>query len=78
MICRNLKDTRRLIEGGVAIDNLNISNLHFINEKKEINRTVYVNDKDIDYLEAIKKSKVKVFIQDIQGHTQKRTLININ
>ena len=67
MVCRTLEDARRLIEGGVPIEELNIGNLHFVKGKKAISKKVYVNDKDLEDLEAIKSTKIKIFIQDVPG-----------
>lgn len=68
LVCRTLEAARKLIEGGVPIDKLNIGNLHFVKGKKAISKKVYVNEKDLDDLEFIKNTKVKVFIQDIPGN----------
>lgn len=68
LVCRTLEDARKLIEGGVPIDKLNIGNLHFVKGKKAISKKVYVNEKDLEDLEFIKNTKAKVFIQDIPGN----------
>lgn len=67
LVCRTLADARRLLEGGVPIEQLNIGNLHFVKGKKAISKKVYVDDKDLEDLEAIKNTKIKVFIQDVPG-----------
>ena len=67
LVCRTLEDARRLIEGGDPIEELNIGNLHFVKGKKAISKKVYVNDKDLEDLEAIKSTKIKIFIQDVPG-----------
>lgn len=67
LVCRTLEDARRLIEGGVPIEQLNIGNLHFVKGKKAISKKVYVDDKDLEDLEAIKNTKIKIFIQDVPG-----------
>lgn len=67
LVCRTLADARRLLEGGVPIEQLNIGNLHFVKGKKAISKKVYVDDKDLEDLKAIKNTKIKVFIQDVPG-----------
>lgn len=67
LVCRTLEDARKLIEGGVPIDKLNIGNLHYVKGKKSISKKVYVNEKDLEDLEAIKNTDIKVFIQDVPG-----------
>ena len=65
MIVRTPDTARRLVEGGVPIDQLNVGNMHFSEGKEKLSTKVYVDQKDRDDLQAIKDKGVKVFIQDV-------------
>lgn len=64
LICRTPGELRKIIEGGIEIKDVNIGNLHFTDGKKSIADKVYVNDKDLEDLEYIKKHVSSIYIQD--------------
>lgn len=68
LICRTPSTVRKLIEGGVILNDVNVGNMHFSEGKKQISSKVYVNDKDLEDLQFIKKSGGNVFIQDVPGN----------
>lgn len=65
IVCRTPKEMRQLVEGGVPIKDVNVGNMHFDKGKKQISKKVYVDDKDLEDLRAIKLKGVNVFIQDV-------------
>lgn len=65
IVCRTPKEMRQLVEGGVAIKDVNVGNMHFDKGKRQISKKVYVNDNDLEDLRAIKLRGVNVFIQDV-------------
>lgn len=67
LICRTPQTVRRLLEGGIKLDDVNVGNMHFSEGKKQISSKVYVNGQDLDDLEFIKKQGVNIFIQDVPG-----------
>lgn len=64
LVCKTPQVLRKLIEGGVAIKNVNIGNLHFSEGKKKISDKVYVDDKDLEDLNFIKSKVDEIYIQD--------------
>uniref|UniRef100_UPI001595DAB4 PTS sugar transporter subunit IIB n=1 Tax=Citrobacter braakii TaxID=57706 RepID=UPI001595DAB4 len=58
---------RRLLEGGIQLNDVNVGNMHFSEGKKQISSKVYVNEQDLDDLHFIKKQGVNIFIQDVPG-----------
>lgn len=65
LICRTPQTVRRLLEGGIKLDDVNVGNMHFSEGKKQISSKVYVNGQDLDDLQFIKKQGVNIFIQDV-------------
>lgn len=67
IVCRTPEIVRRLIEGGVPIKEVNVGNMHFDKGKRSLSKKVYVDDKDIEDLQAIQATGVQVYIQDVPG-----------
>ena len=67
LICRTPQTVRRLLEGGIQLNDVNVGNMHFSEGKKQISSKVYVNGQDLDDLQFIKKQGVNIFIQDVPG-----------
>lgn len=67
IICRTPAAVRKLIEGGVPIQEVNVGNMHFTAGKRAINKKVYVDDKDMEDLLFIKSKVSKLYIQDVPG-----------
>ena len=67
LICRTPQTVRRLLEGGIQLNDVNVGNMHFSEGKKQISSKVYVNEQDLDDLHFIKKQGVNIFIQDVPG-----------
>ncbi len=64
IVCRTPQEARALVEGGVPIPRVNVGNMHFSEGKRALSKKVYVDDRDLDNLRAIKARGVEVFIQD--------------
>lgn len=54
MVCRTPKDFRQLVEGGVPISNINVGNMHYVEGKKQIAKTVSVGTEDVAEFEKLK------------------------
>lgn len=67
LICRTPAIVRKLIEGGLSLQDVNVGNMHFSEGKKQISSKVYVDDSDLDDLRFIKRSGINLFIQDVPG-----------
>lgn len=64
LVCRNPEPLRKLIEGGVEINKVNIGNLHFEEGKEKIGKKAYVSKKELEDLNFIKKHVKEIYIQD--------------
>ena len=73
LICRTPQTVRKLLEGGITLNDVNVGNMHFSEGKKQISSKVYVNEQDLQDLQFIKKHGVNIFIQDVPGD-QKETI----
>jgi len=67
IICRTPADVRTLLENGVPIKEVNVGNMHFSKGKRQLSKKVYVDDKDMEDLYAIKQAGVNIYIQDVPG-----------
>lgn len=68
IVVRDPQSARRLVDGGVPIEKLNVGNMHY-SEGKVVHQElhVYVDDKDLEDFEAMKAKGVSVFIQILPG-----------
>jgi PTS system N-acetylgalactosamine-specific IIB component len=55
----------KMIQGGVDIKNINVGNMHFTDAKKQIAKTVSVDEMDIKSFNSLKNLNVSVNIQGI-------------
>ncbi|ROR22170.1 PTS system D-galactosamine-specific EIIB component (Man family) [Mobilisporobacter senegalensis] len=67
IVCRTPQVVRKLVEGGVPIKEVNVGNMHFDKGKHALSKKVYVDDKDLEDLQAIQAAGVEVYIQDVPG-----------
>ncbi|MEG1778171.1 MAG: PTS sugar transporter subunit IIB, partial [Angelakisella sp.] len=70
IVCSTPASVLTLLEGGVPIKEVNVGNMHFSHGKRPINKKVYVDDKDMEDLRAIKAKGVEVYIQDVPGDSK--------
>ena len=64
ILCDNPTDVARLVEGGVPIKKCNIGNMHFHEGKRQITKTVSVNEKDIEAFQRLNQRGVICTIQN--------------
>ncbi|CEO41675.1 PTS system mannose/fructose/N-acetylgalactosamine-transporter subunit IIB [Photobacterium kishitanii] len=64
ILCNNPTDVARLVEGGVPITHCNVGNMHYHEGKRQINKTVSVDAKDIDAFERMVAKGVTCTIQN--------------
>jgi len=69
LVCKSPATYAKLIQGGVAIDNINVGNMHFSEGKTQISKTVSVDSADIAAFETLKGLNVKAEIQGIPTET---------
>ncbi|HIF9191854.1 TPA: PTS N-acetylgalactosamine transporter subunit IIB [Photobacterium damselae] len=64
ILCNNPTDVARLVEGGVPITHCNVGNMHFHEGKRQIAKTVSVDEKDIDAFERMVARSVTCTVQN--------------
>ena len=64
ILCNNPTDVARLVKGGVPITHCNVGNMHFHEGKKQIAKTVSVDEKDILAVESMVDAGVICTIQN--------------
>ncbi len=69
LVARDPQSARRLVEGGLPLEKINVANMHFEEGKKVHPGSphVYVDDKDLEDFEAMKAKGVSLFIQILPG-----------
>lgn len=72
IVCKTPETVRKLIDGGVAIKEVNVGNMHFSEGKRQLTKKVFVNDKDVEDLKYIESKGVDVYIQDTPGDIKSR------
>lgn len=65
IVVRTPHSARKLVEGGVAITDVNVGNMHFDTGKKALSKKVYVDDQDKEDLQYLKDKGINVFLQDV-------------
>ena len=56
---------KKLLDGGVEIDKLNVGNMHFSKGKEKYSNKVYLDEQDVEDLNYLKSKNVDVYIQDV-------------
>ncbi|MBE2895310.1 PTS system mannose/fructose/N-acetylgalactosamine-transporter subunit IIB [Pasteurellaceae bacterium HPA106] len=64
ILCNNPTDIAKLVEGGVPIKHVNIGNMHFHDGKKQLTKTVSVDEKDIEAFKKLVAAGVKCTVQN--------------
>lgn len=67
LICKTPETVRKLVDGGVSLEKVNVGNMHFSDGKRAITKKVFVDDKDLEDLKYIQSKGVEVYIQDTPG-----------
>lgn len=65
LVCKTPAVFRKLVEGGVELEELNIGNMHFSEGKRQISNKVFVDDKDVEDLKFLKEKIGDVYIRDV-------------
>ena len=69
LVVRNPQDALKLVEGEVPINKINIGNMHFSEGKKQISKTVSVDDNDIQAFHQLHELGVKMEIRRVPDET---------
>ncbi len=65
LVIRNPEVAKKLLDGGVEIDKLNVGNMHFSKGKEKYSNKVYLDEQDVEDLNYLKSKNVDVYIQDV-------------
>lgn len=65
IVVRTPQDALALVKGGVPIDKINVGNLHYEEGKKQISKTVSVNDDDIETFNELYEKGVELDVRGI-------------
>lgn len=69
LVCKTPADFLILVQGGVPVKQLNVGNMHYTEGKRQIAKTVSVNQEDICAFQGLKLSGVECFVQGVPTET---------
>lgn len=69
IVCKTPQDVLTLVKGGVPIKFVNVGNMHFSEGKKQIHKTVSVDDADINAFRELDKLGVTCEIRRVPDET---------
>ncbi|MEY8292669.1 PTS sugar transporter subunit IIB [Carnobacteriaceae bacterium 52-44] len=76
LITGNLESTYELIEKGLQISEINIGNINQSSEKKKYSKSIWLDDKDINYIHKIIDTGVDIKVQVVPSE-RKRDIASI-
>ncbi|MGG4608565.1 PTS N-acetylgalactosamine transporter subunit IIB [Providencia sp. Me31A] len=65
LVCKNPKDFLTLVKGGVPIDRINVGNIHYAEGKRQITKTVSLDQADITAFQGLQEAGVACFVQGV-------------
>ncbi|MCQ1060713.1 PTS N-acetylgalactosamine transporter subunit IIB [Photobacterium sp. ZSDE20] len=65
LVCKTPKEFRMLVEGGVPVKNINVGNMHYVEGKNHIAKTVSVDADDIEEFNKLKALGVTCTVQGV-------------
>ncbi|UGA37545.1 PTS N-acetylgalactosamine transporter subunit IIB [Chromobacterium haemolyticum] len=65
IVCKTPGHFLQLIEGGVPIKRINVGNMHYANGKRQLYKTVSVDEQDVRDFRALREKGVECFIQGV-------------
>lgn len=74
IVCKTPQDVLTLVQGGVPIKFVNVGNMHFIEGKKQIHKTVSVDDSDINAFRELEKLGITCEIRRVPDEAGKPSL----
>lgn len=69
VLCNNPTDVARLVEGGVPITHCNVGNMHFHEGKRQIAKTVSIDEKDLSAFKRLIEKGVTCTVQNTPDQT---------
>lgn len=65
LVCKNPNDFLTLVKGDVPVSRINVGNMHYAEGKKQIAKTVSIDDQDIAAFDSLQKAGVECFVQGV-------------
>jgi len=65
LVCKNPNDFLTLVKGDVPVSRINVGNMHYAEGKKQIAKTVSIDDQDIAAFNGLQKAGVECFVQGV-------------
>ena len=65
LVCKNPSDFLTLVNGGIELSRINVGNMHFIQGKEQIHKTVSVDKNDINAFKALQEKGIESYIQGV-------------
>lgn len=65
LVCKNPNDFLTLVKGDVPVSRINVGNMHYAEGKKQIAKTVSLDDQDIAAFDGLQKAGVECFVQGV-------------
>lgn len=78
IVCKTPQDVLTLVQGGVPIKFVNVGNMHFSEGKKQIHKTVSVDDNDIATFKQLEQLGVICEVKRVPDEAGERVLDIIN
>lgn len=74
LVCRTPQSVLRLVEGGVPISAVNVGNMHFAEGKRQVDKTVSVDEDDIRCFRTLVEKGVACTVQKTPDDVKKDVL----
>lgn len=78
IVCKTPQDVLTLVKGGVPIHFVNIGNMHFCKGKKQIHKTVSVDNNDIDTFHQLNQLGITCEIRRVPDEIGKNIISLLN
>lgn len=65
LVCKKPADFLRLVQGGVPVSRINVGNMHYVEGKRQITKTVSVDADDVQAFHQLKQAGVECFVQGV-------------
>lgn len=65
LVCKNPADFLTLVKGGVPVERINVGNIHYAEGKRQIAKTVSVDEADLAAFRGLNEAGVDCFIQGV-------------
>ena len=65
LVCKNPGDFLTLVNGNVPVRRINVGNMHYVEGKKQVAKTVSVDEQDIAAFSGLQQAGVECFVQGV-------------